>query len=116
MSEPSTWRDEYTDALQVLADVYLQQGQAQKAVILLEALARLAPTHAGVLRILSHACLCAERHEEALTAVDALLRLESPGPELAPAVLIRAQALWALGRMSEAQESLRRYLQWREAM
>ena len=105
------WTQERTQALRVLADVYLEQERPGEALILLRALARLAPTDPGVWRALGYACLRAGEAEAALTAVDALLRLEAPGEDNAPILLLRAQALRALGRAVEAQDSLNRYLQ-----
>lgn len=105
------WSQERTQVLRVLADVYLEQDRAGEALILLRALARLAPTESGVWRALSYAALRAGEPDEALTAVDTLLRLEAPSADNAPILLLRAQALRALGRAGEAQDSLNRYLQ-----
>jgi predicted Zn-dependent protease len=107
------WSQERTEALRVLADVYLEQERADEALVLLRALARLAPADAGVWRALSYACLRVGEPEEALTAADALLRLEVSRADNAPILLLRAQALRALGRAGEAQDSLNRYLQLR---
>lgn len=104
------WREEQTEALQVLADVYLDQGQPDRAAILLEALTVLEPGKIEVLRVLSYAWLLAGRHENALATIDALLQQDAAMPDNAPALLIRSKALWALGRVTEAQESLQRYL------
>ncbi|MTW22479.1 tetratricopeptide repeat protein [Allochromatium palmeri] len=107
------WSQEHTDVLRVLADVYLEQDRAGEALILLRALARLAPAEPGVWRALGYAALRAGEPEEALNAADALLRLEAPSADNAPILLLRAQALRALGRAGEAQDSLNRYLQQR---
>lgn len=105
------WRNEQTEALRVLADIYLDQGQIDRAVTLLNALAVLAPDDAGALRALGYALLLAGRHEDALAATDALLRLDGAMPANAPTLLIRGKALWALGRVAEAQDSLQRYME-----
>lgn len=105
------WRTEQTEALQVLADIYLDQGQSERAVILLNALALLEPAKVSIFRALSYALLLTGCHEDALAATDTLLRLDAKMPENAPALLIRSKALWALGRLTEAQESLQRYLE-----
>lgn len=107
------WSQERTQVLRVLADVYLEQDRAGEALILLRALARLAPADTGVWRALGYAGLRAGEPEEALKAADTLLRLEPPGEDNAPILLLRAQALRALGRAGEAQDSLNRYLQRR---
>ncbi len=104
------WTIERTTALHVLADVYMEQQQTNKALVLLRALARLAPQDPGVWRALGVASLRAGEPETALQATDTLLRLDPNMPANAPALLLRAQALQALGRLREAQESLERYL------
>ena len=106
------WRTEQTEALQVLADIYLDQGQTERAVTLLNALTVLDPGKASIFRALSYAFLLAGRYEDALSATDALLRLEAAMSDNAPALLIRGKALWALGRAAEAQENFQRYLEW----
>jgi tetratricopeptide (TPR) repeat protein len=103
-------RDDYREALQVLADVFLEQNQPRKALALLEALEALDPGHPPVLRALSYAYLVNDRPDGALKTTDALLSLDAPMPENAPLLLIRSRALWALGRTEEATEILGRYL------
>lgn len=103
----------HIEALQVLADVYLEQDRAKDAVMLLRALVHVAPSDIGVWRALSYASLSAGAADAALIAADALLRLETPSADNAPILLLRAQALRVLGRAGEAQESLNRYLQLR---
>ncbi|EXJ15648.1 type III secretion apparatus assembly chaperone SctY [Imhoffiella purpurea] len=110
-SEDPSWSPERTEALRLLADVYLGQEQIDKALILLRALARLAPEDAGVWRALGYASLRAGQAEEALVAADTLLGLDAAMPANAPVLLLRALALRALGRAAEAQDGLRRYLE-----
>ncbi len=105
------WQDEHKEVLQVLADVYLSQNQAGKAVIILEALDSLTPQNPDVLKALSAAYLALGRFESALESVDAFLRLGGLTPEAMPILLVRSKALWELGRTSEARESLERYQQ-----
>lgn len=104
------WSTDYTTALRVLADIYLEQEQIDKALVLLRALARLAPQDQGIWRAIGLASLRAGEPESALQAADTLLRLDPGMPNNAPALLLRAQALQSLGRLQEAQESLNRYL------
>jgi type III secretion protein Y len=105
------WRDENKEVLQVLADVYLEQGQTDKAVVLLEGLHVLEPHDTQVIKALSYAYLRIGRYDDTLDMVDAFLRLGAPMPENAPILLIRGKALWALGRPTEARDSLKRYLE-----
>lgn len=105
------WRTEQTEALQVLADIYLDQGQTERAVTLLNALTLLDPGSTSILRALSYAFLLAGRYEDALTTADTLLQRDTTMPDNAPTLLIRGKALWALGRAAEAQENFQRYLE-----
>jgi len=98
-------------ALQVLAEVYVGQGRAGKAVTLLEAGYVLVPQEASVIKALSYACLVAGDYERALVTVEAFLELDDATTENAPILLIRSRALWALGREAAAHESLRQYRQ-----
>ena len=97
------------ESLQVLADVYLNQSQSEKAVILLEALHDLYPQDPSVVKALSYAYLLAGRPEDALTMSDVFLRLAGSSPDSNPILLIRGQALWALGRVEEARTTMARY-------
>ena len=97
------------DAMLLLADVYLEQGQHDKARVLLDGLAVLWPADAGVLKALAFACLQGSHFDEALAAADGYLRLGSLNPLTAPILLIRGRALWGLGRVDEARAGLQRY-------
>ena len=105
------WHDEHKEVLQVLADVYLNQNQAQKALVVLQALDTLSPQNPDVLKALSCAYLAVEQYESALETVDAFLRLGGLTAEATPILLVRSKALWGLGRAAEARESLKRYLE-----
>ena len=97
------------DAMLLLADVYLEQGQYDKARTLLDALALLWPDDSGVLKALAFACLQGGRFDEALAAADGYLRLGPATRVTAPILLIRGRALWGLGRVDEARDGLQRY-------
>ena len=101
--------EEQKAALQVLADVYIAQEQAEKAVVLLDALRLFMPEEPQVLKALSYAYLLTGRYEESLAAVQAFLRLGQPLPDSAPILLIQSRALWGLGKGAEARATLRRY-------
>jgi predicted Zn-dependent protease len=100
-----------SEAIQVLADVYLQQDQADKAALLLAALCELDPAQAHLLKALAYAQLEARQFEQALQTVDDFLRLGALSEADRPVLLLRSKALWELGRAGEARAGLQRYLQ-----
>ncbi|MCB1804807.1 MAG: tetratricopeptide repeat protein [Candidatus Competibacteraceae bacterium] len=102
---------EQKETLQILADVYLNQAQIEKAVTLLEALHSVDQRDAGVAKALSYAYLLAGRPEDALTLSDVFLRLAGSSPDSNPILLIRSKALWALGRAEEARTTINRYME-----
>ena len=97
------------DAMLLLADVYLEQGQHDKARVLLDGLAVLWSDDAGVLKAQAFACLQGSLFDEALAAADGYLRIGPLNPLTAPILLIRGRALWGLGRVDEARAGLQRY-------
>lgn len=102
---------EQKEALQVLADVYLNQAQSEKAVVLLEALHNLDRRDPVVAKALSYGYLLIGRPEDALAMSDVFLRLVGASPESNPILLIRGRALWALGRAEEARMTMNRYVE-----
>lgn len=99
------------DAMLLLADAYLEQGQIDKARILLDGLAVLWPNDAGVLKALAFACLQENLFDQALAAAEGYLRQAAVTPASAPILLIRSRALWGLGRADEARHGLKRYFE-----
>ncbi len=104
-------RKEHKDALLVLADVYLNQGKTDRTVVLLEALNEVWPRDSQIIKALSFGYLADGRHADALKAVDAYLRFGALTPGNVAILLIRSKALWALGRSTEARESMARYME-----
>lgn len=93
--------------LDLLASVYLENGQARKAAILLETLQTLGLADARQCTMLAWAQLRAGQPERALSTLDQLA-LQA---ELHSAFhLVRAQTLVALGRRSEAQAAMQAYV------
>jgi type III secretion protein Y len=105
------WANDHQEVLQVLADVFVNQGQPEKAVVLLEAIYSLQPQNAQVIKALSYAYLSAGRYEQTLTMADVFLRLRGATADSNPILLIRSKALWSLGRAEEARASLNRYIE-----
>lgn len=97
-------------AMRVLADVYMEQDRADKAVVLLEALYSLEPKQGSILKSLCYAYLVAEHHELCLKMVSAYRKLESLNAQTSPILLIQGRALLALGREQEAQTAMDRYM------
>ncbi|OZG72683.1 hypothetical protein BTA51_14230 [Hahella sp. CCB-MM4] len=97
--------------LLTLAFVYLQQNHHKKALVLLQATARLCPEDIYVIRGLAFACLKAGRFKDALSLCDQSLRKQGIHLESAPFLLIRSHALWSLERREEATKSLKKYHQ-----
>ena len=104
MSEP-----QHHDAMLLLADVYLEQAQNDKARVLLDGLAVLWPGDADVLKALAYACLHCGRAHEALAAADAFIQLGPLTPANAPILLIRSRALWGLERVDEARAGVQHF-------
>ena len=103
--------EDQKEALLVLADVYRDQAQGSKAIVLLEALHSLDRHDPDVAKALSYAYLLAGRPEDALEMSDLFLRLVGSSPDSNPIMLIRSKALWALGRAEEARMTMLRYIE-----
>lgn len=95
------------DFLTVLGYFYLQHDRPEKAGVLFAALDALCPDCPDTLKLLAHAHIRSGKAEAALTILDRLARAGEDGTALH---LMRAQALTALGRESEAREIVRRHL------
>ncbi|MCP3877894.1 MAG: hypothetical protein GY701_05795 [Sulfitobacter sp.] len=104
-------RQEHKDALLVLADVYLNQGKTGRTVVLLEALNEVWPRDSQIIKALSFGYLVDGRHADALKAADAYLRFGALTSQNVAILLIRSKALWALGRVTEARESIAHYME-----
>jgi tetratricopeptide (TPR) repeat protein len=95
----------------VLAHFYLQHEQHEKAMTLFEALATLSPENPEVGKALSYTYLQMGRFQDAQNVAEDLIRSLPPSsPALAPIYLIQSKALWALGRITEAQAQFQHYL------
>ena len=93
--------------LDLLASIYLENGQARKAAILLETLQTLGLTDTRQCTMLAWAQLRAGQPDRALNTLDQLA-LQA---ELHSAFhLVRAQTLVVLGRRSEAQAAMQAYV------
>ena len=104
------WTRSQREALQVLADVYVQQGFPEHAILVLEALHENDPEARDVLAALAYAYLRAGRYDDALAATDAYLASGPPDGQEAPILLIRSRATWGMGSSDEALDYFQRYL------
>lgn len=99
-------RTEHKEILSVLGYFFLEHGQPDKALVLLEALGALFPADPGIAKSLSYAYLRAGRYRDAL---DAAARANAERDD-AFIHLLRGKALWGLGRTHEARACLAQYL------
>lgn len=95
--------DRSADALHVLAHGHLLHGAPDRALGLALAGLRLNPDQPRFLRLVARALLDSGRAAEALATLDelALSDPEPSGPS--GAQILRARALWRLGRRAEAR-------------
>ncbi|MBK8508153.1 MAG: tetratricopeptide repeat protein [Candidatus Competibacteraceae bacterium] len=63
-------RTDHKDMLSVLGHFFLEHGQTDKALVLLDALQALFPEDPDIAKSLSYACLQAGRYQEALDAAN----------------------------------------------
>lgn len=93
--------------MDLLAYIYLQHGLPDKAAVLLSARDLLAPDHPRVLLTLTLALVRAAKPAKALLVLE---RLAILGEMSAEFHLLRAQALQALERHSEAASAMRAHV------
>ncbi|MEI2740847.1 MAG: tetratricopeptide repeat protein [Candidatus Competibacter sp.] len=104
-------RTDHKDMLSVLGHFFLEHGQTDKALVLLDALQALFPEDPDIAKSLSYACLQAGRYQEALDAANRGIAER----DAAFIHLLRSKALWGLGRADEARACLARYLALRSS-
>ncbi len=100
------------DVMRLLSHLYLLHGRPEHAVTLLRAVCLLEPDDRRTQKALARACLRAGNAAYALQVVE---KLQDGGDMSALLHLLHGQALAALGRPSEAQESLERFSRARVA-
>ena len=101
---------DHRGALCLLADVYLEQAQGAKAVILLEGLTELWPGDPDIIKALAYAYLVVGEYERALKMVTAYRQRQALTPDTVAILLIQGRALLGLGRIDEARAAMGRYL------
>ena len=98
-------RSEHKDILSALGFFFLEHGQPDKALVLLEALRTVFPDDPSLAKSVSYAYLQVGRPQDALDAAGPT----SAGQDGA-CHLLRGKALWGLGRVAEARACLDQYL------
>ena len=102
--------DEYRDLLSVLGYVYLQNGHAERAVILFNALHALDPEQSSIVNSLAWTSIHCGKAEEALILLDHRLQ-HSPTSPITH--LLRSKAMIALGRSAEGAHSMQLFVRAR---
>ena len=87
-----------------LAYLYLEYRQARKADTLLQALIGLSPEDHGLRLPAAYAAMLCGDHQRAFDLVQHYLRDEPADPP--SGYLLKAKALWGLGRHQEAQTAI----------
>jgi predicted Zn-dependent protease len=104
--------DEALDAMRLLSHLYLQYGRVDSALALLRALCLLAPDDRRAMRALACAAIRAGQPQEAERVVDSLRDAGDPSPIVH---LLHGQALAAMGRRGEAEQSFAEFARRRFA-
>jgi cytochrome c-type biogenesis protein CcmH/NrfG len=98
---------ETAEILHCLGYVYLRQGQARRAAVLLMLASRAAPRSPGILRTLAAAMVGCGLGDRAIEVLDAADRLDPVGGAAPMAGVLRARALLAQGRKEDARATFR---------
>ena len=94
--------------LSILGFLYLQNGKAEKAIVLLEALQKLAPDDTWSDGALAYAHELAGSHAEVLKRIQSV---REPERSSVTTRLIESRALWGIGRQDEATALARQLTQ-----
>lgn len=96
------------------AHAYLLQNMSSQAITILELLDSFHPNHRQTLRMLAYAYLLAKEFQKTIEKIDDLNALGATettnGEEIAFSRLLRAQALWGLGKSADAKTELTHYI------
>ena len=109
------WTENDTKVLQVLASVLTSQFKEDRAATLLEYALEKDPDNAAVKKALGGVYTLLNRHEEALSMIDAALADDPAPADLERLLLVRSEALWKGGRETEARAAMQEYIRQRRA-
>ncbi len=107
---PSALTDEQRNALHVLGYLHVRMGQYRRVKKLAQALLALDAGDTRARRYLAVACLESGEAERALEELDRILAGGNLPSRHAVLHLLRARALWQMGRSGEARNALNAYL------
>lgn len=96
------------DLLHSLGYLYLKAGQGRRALVLLLLANQMEPENGGILRTLTAALIENGSSRRALSALDRLAELEPEHGQAA--LLLRARALWMMGKEDEARRCFADYV------
>ena len=84
---------------------------ASQAITLLELLQALQPDNQQALRMLAYAYLLAAQYQQVLETATTLERMDQTNDEqIAYLDLLRARALWGLGKIEESKDRFQEYI------
>ncbi|MEO1017598.1 MAG: tetratricopeptide repeat protein [Pseudomonadota bacterium] len=106
-------RDQHKDALRLLGYFLLRQARHKEAIEVYRGLLSLNPSDRQARRALIAAFLGEGRNAEALEYAEGYT-VETGEPHVATIHLMRAQALWRLGRADEARSAVDMFLKLRQ--
>ncbi|MCK9239978.1 tetratricopeptide repeat protein [Desulfocurvus sp.] len=98
------------DALFMLVYLYVRLGDTARARTILDALARACPGEDRTGKYLAGVALLEEQYERALALLAPYTSGPMTGTADAPLLLLKAKALWHVGRESESRGALDEYL------
>ena len=106
-----TFDKRHVNWLLSVAYSYLVQNMAPQAITLLELLEVLQPNNRQGLRMLAYAYLLVARYQQVIETITTLVRLKQTDNEQnAYLCLLRARALWGLGKSEEAKTEFEKYV------
>lgn len=109
------WTETDTMVLQVLASVLTSQHKEDRAAVLLEYALEKDPENMSIKKALGGVYTLLDRHEEALSMIDAAMAAD-PGPaDRERLLLVRCEALWKGGREEEARAVMNSYISERHS-
>lgn len=101
----------YINWLLSTAYSYLAQNMASQAIIILELLDALQPNNQQALRMLAYAYLLAARYQQVIETIATLEQLhQSNDEQSAYLCLLRARALWGLGKSEQSKAEFEKYM------
>lgn len=97
---------ESKESLAILAYLYIEHFKYEKAYNLLIALNAYFPNDSDISRALAYACLKIGDFQSSLRHAEASIKKGIPQNKLAASTLIKAKALWGLGKEEAAKHTL----------